>query len=222
MNNQKSGRLFALTGPLFAIVFVVVLTALENGTPGDKASGKEVLSYYQEHLGRATTSALLGPLGAALIVLFFSYLRTLARERSIAPGPGPTIMISGATLWAVGLLLGSTTTLAVATAADHDQGQIAQTFNVLSNASWIPFIAGIAVTLIGTGLTLLSAHILPRWMAWTALAVGVVSLLGPGGFFGFFLSPLWMLVAGILLARPSALAPPVRDPSIERRMSQQA
>jgi hypothetical protein len=79
--------------------------------------------------------------------------------------------------------------------------------------------------MLGAGITLLNAQILPRWMAWTAVVIGVLSLLGPGGFLGFFLgfflSPLWMVVAGIMLARRSAFAAPERSgQSLERRVSQ--
>jgi hypothetical protein len=221
MNDQRTGRLLALTGPLYTVLFVVVVTALEGSAPGEKASVKEVLDHYQGHVGRSTADALLGPLAAALVVLFFSHLRTLVRERRVAPGPGPTVMICGAVLWAGGLLMGSTTTLAVSSAADHGQGQVAQTFNVLNNDSWIPFIAGIAITLLGAGLTLLSTHVLPRWMAWTALVVGIVSLMGPGGFLGFFVAPLWMLVAGVLLARAGTRElQERRTPFVERRATQ--
>ena len=72
---------------------------------------------------------------------------------------------------------------------------------------WIPFIAGIAATLIGAGLTVLSSGVLPRWLGWVALVAGVISLAGPGGFLGFFVGPLWILVAGVLLFRRSDEVP---------------
>jgi hypothetical protein len=98
--------------------------------------------------------------------------------------------------------------LALLSSSDHNQPQVAQAANVLSNASWIPFIGGIAVTLIGAGMTVLRTRILPVWLGWVALVAGVVSLIGPGGFLGFFVGPLWMLVAGVMLglrSRESAL-----------------
>jgi hypothetical protein len=116
------------------------------------------------------------------------------------------VLLAGAVLWASGLLIGATTSLGVLTASDHGQSQVAQTMNVLCNDAWLPFIAGIAVTLIGAGLTVLATGVLPRWMGWVAAVTGVVSLAGPGGFLGFFVGPLWLLVAGVLLARaPTAV-----------------
>jgi hypothetical protein len=162
------------------------------------------MDYFNTHQGRTLTSVFLSPLVATLLVLFASHIRTMVRDRHLVPGPGPTVMLAGSVLWASGILIGSTLSLAVMTASDHGQAQVAQTVNVLCNDSWLPFIAGIAVTMIGAGMTVLGTGLLPRWMGWVALAVGVVSLAGPGGFVGFFVGPLWLLVAGVLLARAPA------------------
>ena len=201
MDARITNRWMAWTGPLFAVRFFVVGLALQGSTPGEKASAKEVMSFYNSHQGRTMTSVFLAPLGATLLVLFASHLRTTVRERHLAPGPGPSVLLAGAVLWASGLLIGASASLAVMSASDHGQAQIAQTMNVLSNDSWLPFVAGIAVTLLGAGLTVLATEVLPRWMGWTALVVGIISLAGPGGFLGFFVAPLWLLVAGVLLAR---------------------
>jgi hypothetical protein len=194
-------RWLVWTGPLFTIVFAVAVFALEGSTPGEKASAREVMDYYNAHQGRTLTTVFLSPLLAALLVLFASHVRTMVRDRHLVPGPGPTVLLAGAVLWASGILIGSTVSLAVSTASDHGQEQVALTMNVLCNDVWLPFIAGIAVTMLGAALTVLGTGILPRWMGWVALVVGVVSLAGPGGFVGFFVGPLWLLAAGIMLAR---------------------
>jgi hypothetical protein len=200
---------------VFGVLFVVMLF-VSGDTPGEGASAKDVLAHYEAHKGAATLSALLGPLAGALIVLFFAQLRTLARERAVAPGAGPTVMVAGAVLWAGGMLLAQTVQLGLATAADHGQAQVAQTLNVLDNDDWIPFIAGLAISLLGAGLTVLATGILPRWLGWVALVVGIVSLSGPGGFLGFFVAPVWMIVAGVVAflrtARPGVPSEPAGMP----------
>jgi hypothetical protein len=40
---------------------------------------------------------------------------------------------------------------------------------------------------------------MPSWLGWIGLVVGVISLLGPGGFLGFFTAPLWIAATGLLL-----------------------
>jgi hypothetical protein len=192
-------RLLALAGPVFAVLFLLALFVLDDDGPGDKASGKAVVDYVNDHEGALLVGAFGGPALVALLVLFFSHLAALARERSAAAGAGPTVMVAGAVLWGAGLLGGSALQLAALDSADDNQEQVAQTIYVLLNADWLPFIAGIAVTLIGAGMTVLRVGLVPRWLGWVALVVGIIALIGPGGFAGFFVGPLWMLVTGILL-----------------------
>jgi hypothetical protein len=191
--------MLALTGPLFAVIFAVAVFAFSPGDPGEGASAQAVLDNFHDHKADLAIGAFGGPLLAALIVLFFSYVRSAARDRAASSGAGPTVMVGGAVLWAAGLLLGSTLNLAALSAEDHHLGQVAQTINVLNAVCWIPFIGGIAVTLIGAGMTVLRSGLLPGWLGWLALVVGIVALAGPGGFLGFFAAPLWMLVGGIML-----------------------
>jgi hypothetical protein len=207
MNGARSSRWLAWAGPLFTIGFGVIVFALQPSTPGEKASAQRVVNYYEAHQGRTLTSAFMGPLGAILLILFASYVASLARDRADGAGAGPTVLVAGAVVWASGLLLGSTVDLVLASAAHHHQGDIARTFNVLSNDSWIPFIAGIAITMVGAGMTVLRSRIVPVWLGWVALVAGVISLIGPGGFIGFFVAPLWLLVVGIMLGIAKEPAP---------------
>jgi MFS family permease len=208
---QKSNeRWWAIAGPAFAVLFWVAVFTLEPSTPGEKATAEEVVKYYNDHQGQSLADVFLAPLLVTLLVVFIAYFRARIREheRSITSRFAPVVLVVGATVWASGALLGSVGTLAVSAASDHGQNQVAQTVNVLSNSMWIPFIAGIAVTLIGAGLTVLSTGVLPRWLGWVALVAGIVSLAGPGGFLGFFVGPLWVLVAGVLLFLRSDAAVP--------------
>ncbi|MCW2672510.1 MAG: hypothetical protein JWP14_1099 [Frankiales bacterium] len=199
--NSWTNRWLVWTGPLFAIIFIAAVLSLEGNSPGEKASANQVVSYYESHQGRTLTEVFLAPLLCALLVLFTCQVRAMVRERRLGLGPGPMVLVAGSVLWASGILLGATMSLAVEQAARHGQAQVAQTMNVLSNDAWLPFIAGIAVTMLGAALTVLQTGILPRWLGWVALVAGIVSLAGPGGFVGFFIGPLWLLVAGVLLAR---------------------
>jgi hypothetical protein len=194
MNN----RLLALTGPLFFVLFAVLLFFVDDDGPGEKASGKAVVDFVNDHDDQLFVGAFGGPLVAALIVIFFSYVASVARGRG-ALGAGPSVMVAGAVVWAGGMLLGSMLELAVVSAADNGLEQVAQTLNVLLEAEWLPFIAGAAITLIGAGMTSLRSGIVPSWLGWVALVVGIVGLAGPGGFLTFFVGPIWMLVGGILL-----------------------
>ena len=211
MNGDRASRWLIWSGPLFAVVFLVLGFAT-GSPPGDGASAAKVMAFYHDHRTGQLTSVFLAPLGAALLVLFAAQVRVRARALRQAT-TGPTVLLAGAVLWSGGILLGSAITLAQVGAADKKQAEAGLALNQLSNASWIPFIAGIAVFLIGAGMTGLGTALTPKWLAWAALVVGVVSLAGPGGFVGFFGAPVWMVIAGIMLAvrrtTPAAAAPPL-------------
>jgi hypothetical protein len=206
-------RWWAIAGPAFAVLFWGAVFVLEPSIPGEKASAQEVVDYFNGHRGRTLADVFLAPLLVALLLVFVAYFRARARnhEGSTTARLAQVLMVMGAVVWASGALLGSVISLALTTASDNGQIEIARTLNVLGNSTWIPFIAGIAVTLLGAGLTVLSTGVLPRWMGWVALVVGVISLAGPGGFLGFFVGPLWVLVAGVMLfLRPGVDVPAAR------------
>jgi hypothetical protein len=215
MNGDRASRWLIWSGPLFAVVFLV-LSFATGSPPGDGASAAKVMAFYHDHRNGQLTSVFLSPLGAALLVLFAAQVRMRARSLRQTT-TGPTVLLAGAVLWAGGLLLGSAITLAQVGAADKKQAEAGLALNQLSNASWIPFIAGIAIFLIGAGMTGLGTAITPKWLGWVALAVGVVSLAGPGGFIGFFGAPVWILISGILLAtrnRASSSTTPPLVPAV--------
>jgi hypothetical protein len=214
VDDTRSPRWLVWAGPAFAVVFIALVFLVEGDTPGEKSTGAQVVSYYDGHQGRTMISVFASPLAALLLVLFAAAVRGRAGRSGLA-GAAAATMLGGAVLWAAGLLTGSMLELGLASSADHHQAGVAQTLNVLNSASWLPFIAGIAVFLVGAGLTVLATRVVPVWLGWVAIAAGVISLAGPGGFVGFFVGPLWMLVAGTMLAlRRDEVAPVARHEEI--------
>ena len=117
--------------------------------------------------------------------------------------------MAGGAVYATGILIASAVSLALVGASNATLEESVQALNVLNASLWIPSIIGLATMLLGAGLAVLRTGILPRWLGWVAAVVGVVSLLGPGGFLGAFIAPFWVGVAGIMLyirpAEPAAV-----------------
>jgi hypothetical protein len=197
--SSATSRKWAWTGIAFFVFMAVSVFFLNTDTPGEKASAQQVISYYNSHNGRSMVDIFLAPAAVTLLVIYFTYLRARVREAGVKSEIGPTAMLAGAVIWAGGGLLGSVGELLVTDASYHHQAQVAQTANVFNNVTWMPFIAGIAVTMIGAGVTILQSSLLPKWMGYVALVAGVVSLAGPGGFAGFVIGPLFVLVSAIML-----------------------
>jgi hypothetical protein len=199
MAETRASKLLVWTGPLAFVVFLVAIFVLEGSTPDADASADKVMAYYNGRSDRSLISAFLAPLVAALLVVFASRVSALARRRG-NDGAGPSVLISGAVLWGSGILISSMLELALLDASDNGQAGVAETLNVLNASSWLPFIAGTAVMLIGAGMTVLGTPgLLPSWLGWIGLVIGIVALFGPGGFAAFFVGPLWVLAAGLLL-----------------------
>ncbi|HJQ42601.1 MAG TPA: hypothetical protein VJ831_05925 [Jatrophihabitantaceae bacterium] len=198
MNDSRVSKLLVWCGPVFAVLFLALSFASGDG-PGEKASGAKIIDYYDDHRGILEATVFLAPLAVALLIGFAAAVRARARHQN-ENGVGPSIMLAGAAVWSAGMLLGSMITLGQLDASDHKHSEAGIALNDLANASWVPFIGGIAVFLVGAGITALTSRLLPAWLGWLAFVVGIVSLAGPGGFVGFFGAPLFMLIAGVVLS----------------------
>ena len=87
---------------------------------------------------------------------------------------------------------------------------VARSPALLRTASNFP-IAMLALTcaMVGTGITALREQMLPRWLCWASIALGVMAPLGELAFAPFVLFPVWtVVVAGTihLSARDTVLA----------------
>jgi hypothetical protein len=190
----------AVAGVLIAIAFFA-----HPNSPGDNATGAQVITWYGSH----HTSDFAFDLIAALAMLFLVFFGVaLARQvrtgdRWLAHGA-----LAGAAFGGVGLLtsIGFDAVLA----QDHNQLTIAsaQTLGLLENDFFLPILVGFALFGILTGLAVVVGRILPKWMGWVMFVFGLVCLAGPVGFFGLLAVMLWVLVAGIWMVKQG---PPVAD-----------
>jgi hypothetical protein len=195
MDDTRSDRWMALAGPLF-LLLVVVAVVLEGSAPSESASAKEVVDHYVDAKDKIFYSVFLAVPAAALLLIVTSRLRAAFGQ---AAGAAATLFQSGAVLYAAALTTGAAVMLGALGASDNGYAEVAQTFNVFNEDLWIPMVAGIAALLLGGGLAVLRTGVLPRWLGWVGVVVGVVSLVGPGGFLGFFVTPFWIAIAGVLL-----------------------
>ena len=192
---RDDDRWMYLAGPLFTLL-VVLLVLVQGSPPGEKDSVKEVVAHFTDKEARTFVSVFLsGPAVAALLV-FVSRLRAGIDDRARA---ARSLAVAGGGVYGTAILVSTSVLLATNVSANNDMGDVARTLNVLSASLWIPGVIGIGVMLLGAGLAVLRTGILPRWLGWVATVVGVVSFLGPGGFAGFLVGPLWIGVAGVML-----------------------
>jgi hypothetical protein len=188
-----------------AAVLVALAFFASPSSPGDNATGAQVIAWYNSHHGSDFAFDLVGGLAVLFLVLFAVALARQVRtgDRWLAHGA-----LGGAVFGGVGFLtaIGFDAVLA----QDHNHLTIAsaQTLNLLENDFFLPILVGFALFGILTGLAVVVGRILPTWMGWVMFVFGLACLAGPAGFFGILATMLWVLVAGIWMVKQG---PPVPD-----------
>jgi hypothetical protein len=187
--------------PLCGVIFVVCMVvsfAISGSSPGVKASGAKVISYYTGHRGNQQTSGFLGLYGIVFFLFFAAALYGYLRRTRPEAGTLAALSLAGAVLLAVGGSIFTGLQIALSDAPSALSSGAAQGMNVISNDLFAPLIAGTCVFMIGNALAILRYRPLPAWLGWVALLIGVVTVT-PIGFFGFLGTMGWVLVVSILI-----------------------
>ncbi|MEU9171387.1 hypothetical protein AB0D34_26900 [Streptomyces sp. NPDC048420] len=195
------------TAPLTGVVAVALTVAaflLLGDTPGTGATGREVGSYYDDHQAQVAVGLYLLVIASVLFVFFAAYLARAVRDVPLG-GWLHRVVLAGGVLLAAGFLVGSTLTLALLDLSDKSAvapGAL-QALNAVNEDFFIPFVGGMGLMLLATGLAAVrgTGSPLPRWLSWAALVLGVLVFIPWVGFFAFMLAGVWVIVASVLLAR---------------------
>jgi hypothetical protein len=189
-----------LAGVLVAIAFFA-----GPSSPGDNATGAQVIAWYGSHHTSDFVFDVIGGVAVLFLVLFAVALARQVRtgDRWLAHGA-----LAGAVFGGVGFL--TSVGFDAVLAQDHSRLTIAsaQTLSLLENDFFLPIVIGFALFGILTGLAVVVGRILPKWMGWVMFVFGLACLAGPIGFFGLLATLLWVLVAGIWMVKQG---PPVAD-----------
>jgi len=192
-------RWLALCGVAWPILVALAFTAVGGNTPDEKASASEVVSYFRDHKTASMIAALMVAIAAVLLVLFAARLHEVLRGDGSGSAAMPNAAFGGALILASGLLLLAAVHFALVQAADFRFPESAQTLNVIDNNDFFVLIGGVAVLLFASGIATVRRPVLPRWLGWAAIVIGVLSLAGPVGFVGALLAVIWSLVVAIML-----------------------
>ena len=192
------------SGVLAGVLVAIAFFAGPN-SPGDDATGAQVIAWYGSHHTADFVFDIIGGLAVLFLVLFAVALVRQVRtgDRWLAQGA-----LAGAVFGGVGFLTSVGFDAVLAQNHNHLTIASAQTLNLLENDFFLPILVGFALFGILTGLAVVVGRILPKWMGWVMFAFGLVCLAGPIGFFGILATMLWVLVAGIWMVKQG---PPVPE-----------
>jgi hypothetical protein len=187
--------------PLAGVVFLVliVISFVITGEPPDADEGAaETASYWSDNDDVNVISAALSALAAVALVWFGASLRAVIAEAEGRTARLATLAFAGFVIAAAGAGVNSSLQFAAADTVGEVPAEVTQTISALYAYLWFPFTIGFALTMFATGVAALRFGVLPAWLAWASILIGVV-LLTPAGFVGFLLSLIWVAALAVML-----------------------
>lgn len=202
-----------VAGILAPILWFVGGVVSESDAPDDGANAEEILGYFQGESSAILLGGVLFLFGTLFFVLFLAHLRS--RVRGIASDDATSLMWAMGLLGIVGISLTWGPQLGIAIAIEDMDAPIqAATAEAAWHAGTGFFVVGellLALFLFAAAAVNRRAGLLPSWLAWFGVAVGVVALVPPIGWLAIIFGlPLWTLVAAIILTleQRTSSAPP--------------
>jgi hypothetical protein len=165
-----------------------------------KATGSTIRGDYDSE-SQHQIAAYLVALGAIALLFFAAHWRSVLRILDPGGRMG-NVALTGATVASAGFLTGAMIHAALAEAANKATvaDPALQALNALDNWSFYVFGPSMAAFMLASGLALLRGRpLLPRWLAWAAVVIGVAGLIPFVGFFAFLLTGIWVLVVSLML-----------------------
>ena len=200
-------RFVPLLGALF-VVLVAVGYLVAGDTPSHHALGPEIRDDYASET-KHQIAAFLVALGAVPLLFFAGYFRAVLRRLHPSGRLSANVAVTGAVVVATGLAVQSLIHAALAEAAQTSEfsDQALQALNALDGWSFYPIAIGLSTLLLASGIALLRGRrFFAPFVAWAAVALGVLSLVPIVGFFAAILSGIWLVVISLMLfARSEAV-----------------
>jgi hypothetical protein len=199
------GSKWARLGSLSGIVFVALVVASNlsaGNTPDPSASPTRVIAFYTAHKTGQQVSATLTAAAVVVGLYFFSslsnYLRRAGDEKQFA-----SLGFVGAVVFGVGGCINAGLQWSLAAVPTHLTPAAAQALNVLFKDDLATglYNAGIAALMLFFGVAMLRSHLMPAWLGWVSIVLGLMALAGPIVFLVFVATAPWAIVVSILLYR---------------------
>jgi hypothetical protein len=178
---------------------IAVTFALSSDTPDANDSTSDVVPFWSAHDSRLIVASLLGTLAVIFLVWFGASLRSALVRAEAGEGRLSMLAFAGILVIAITGGIGSSLQFAVADSVGDVPAGVTQALSVLSSDFFLPFLAGVALLMFASGLSVLRFGGLPRWLGWAAIVIGIAAVAGPVGFVGFIASLVWVLVVSVTL-----------------------
>jgi hypothetical protein len=198
---KMSARFGSLSGVAF-VALVIGSQLSSGGLPDSSASPAKVIDFYQAHRTGEQFGAVLTAMAVVVGLYFFGSLRSYL-GRVAGGAQFASIGFTGAVLFAVGGCINAGMQWSLADVPSRLTPGAAQALNVLSkdNLATGLYIAGLAALMLFYGTAMLRTRLMPRWLGWLTIALGLIALAGPLVFLVFVATAPWAILVSVLLYR---------------------
>ena len=214
MTVARPHRWGMFAGIVFVVLVVVAFAAVGGSTPELKDSAQKFTDFYAKHHDRQMTAGFLVAIAAAFGGIFVAHLSAYVRSAGPANAWSILVTIGGAVVVG-GFFFLATVHVALADAAHHHYTpDSVRTLGALDSDGFLPMAGGMGLLVLGAGAAMLAGGLIPRWLGWLAIVIGVV-MFTPAGFIAFLAGGLWLLAISVILflrlsgSPPAASAPAV-------------
>jgi hypothetical protein len=195
---QRISRWFPpFTGLLFTACFIAANFLLGDGEDPKKKTPQEIVNHFDDQFTRQIIGVIVIGAAAITILYFGAWLRRLLRD---AEGPGgilSAVVFGGAVAFAAGAAIAGSIHFVLVDLADDLNPIAVQAINGLDDDMFLFFPVGIGTLILTTGISALRHGVMPSWLAWASLVLGVIFVIPVTFWVVFFIGPLWFLVVSI-------------------------
>jgi hypothetical protein len=202
---------WARYAPLAGLLFVALVVAsiiIGGETPETDDPTVKVVAEWARDDSEQIASAIISALAAIPFLWFLGSLRSTLRAGEGGTGRLSAIAYGAGIVVVAGAAIDASLQFAVADSVGEVPPNVTQTLSVLYSDFFLIFPVGFVPLFIASALVILRTRVLPVWLGWTALVLGILGLAGPVGFFAFLVGLLWIAAASIIMFQQGNAAPP--------------
>ena len=203
MNSAALARYAPLTGVVAVVLWILALITTESNSPGDNATGEEIISYFDNHGTRILLGVTLFGLGSAAFIWFLGSL-TSRLNTGLHDGRIGSIVLAAGTAAVLAFTCVLAPAGAGALAYDNRDRTLspasAETLDILGDGFFLvaEFIA--VAFMFAAAIGILRSGVFPAWFGWLTALIGVVLIIGPVGWAALIFGiPIWTLIVSIWL-----------------------
>lgn len=205
-------RICALGGIAYVAFAIIGHEVLGSGgsSPGLNATGEDIANFFAS---TTSTKILLGGyielLGLSAFVLFAGSLWSILRRAEGERGLSSTVVFGAGLLMVAIKFAGAAPWLAARYRAHEGlDPHVAMALYDINNASFVLTWFPLAILMLATAAVTIRTRVLPRWLGWTAVGLGVALLaaapvmwISEAAFIPAGLSLLWIAATSLTLVR---------------------